>query len=196
MNTKKILSGALLGLALAGAVTHSAVAVELAGVTIKESTKVGGQELVLNGYGIRHKFVIKAYTTALYLPAKQTSLDAIMKADTPRRVQLVLLRGISQDDFGSAFMSGITANMDKSDRARFVGQISKFGEIFAQFPSLSKGDVVDLDYVPGVGTKTLVNGKQIGETATDFQFSNAILKIWIGEKPVDARLKPKLLGAS
>lgn len=189
---KKVFKGVVAGALLACAFAQAA---EINGVTYKDAVKVGGKELVLSGLGVRVKFVVKVYTVGLYLPTKQTSVEEILKADTPRRVQLVMVRGISQEDFGSAFMAGITANMDKSERARFVGQISKFGEIFAQFPSLNKGDVVDLDYVPGVGTKTFVNGKQIGETAPDFEFSNAILKIWLGDKPVDTKLKPKLLGA-
>lgn len=189
---KKVLKGVVAGALLAGAFAQAA---EINGVTYKDTVKIGGKELVLNGLGVRVKFVVKVYTVGLYLPTKQTTVEEIMKSDTPRRAQLVMVRGISQEDFGSAFMAGITANMDKAERARFVGQISKFGEIFAQFPSLNKGDVVDLDYVPGVGTKTFVNGKQIGETAPDFEFNNAILKIWLGDKPVDAKLKPKLLGA-
>lgn len=192
----KVLKSVLAGAVLAGAFAQGAAALEVGGVTYKDTVKVGGKELVLSGAGIRTKFVIKVYTVGIYLPAKQTNVADIMNADTPRRAQLVMLRGISQDDFGSAFMTGITGNMDKAEKARFVGQISKFGEIFASFPALNKGDVVDLDYVPGVGTKTFVNGKQVGETTPEFQFNNAILKIWLGDKPVDARLKPKLLGAS
>ncbi len=53
--------------------------------------------------------------------------------------------------------------------------------------------MLDLDWVPGVGTQNFLNGKPIGEVTQDVTFYNAVLKIWLGEKPVDSSLKPKLL---
>jgi hypothetical protein len=190
---KKLLKGVVAGALLACAFTQGAMAAEVAGVTLKDSMKVGGKELVLNGYGIRNKFIVKVYVTSLYMPSKMSSTDDIFKADGPRRIHLVMLRDISADDFGSAFMAGINNNTEKGDKAKIVGQISKFGEMFASIPGLKKGDVLDLDYIPGTGTVCILNGKQIGETVTDVLFYNAIMKIWLGEKPADSSLKPKLL---
>ncbi len=190
---KKLFKGVLAGVLLACAFTQGAVAAEIAGVNVKETQKLAGKELVLNGYGIRHKFIVKAYVTALYLPSKKTSTEEIFKMDGPRRIQLTMLRDISADDFGGAFMAGINGNLDRNDKAKIVGQISKFGEMFALLPGIKKGDVLDLDWIPGTGTVCMYNGKQIGETTTDLLFYNAIMKIWLGEKPADKGLKPRLL---
>ena len=38
-----------------------------------------------------------------------------------------------------------------------------------------------------------LNGKKVGESLPDQAFFNAIMRIWIGTKPVDSSLKPKLL---
>ena len=191
--TKNLFKGALAGAILACAFTQGAVAAEVAGVTFKETTQVGGKDLVLNGFGVRHKFIVKVYATGLYLPTKKTATEEVFKGDGPRRMQLVILRDISADDFGSAFMAGINNNTDKNDKMKIVGQISKFGEMFASLPGLKKGDVLNLDYLPGTGTVCVLNGKQVGETVTDVVFYNAILKIWLGEKPADKALKPRLL---
>ena len=63
-------------LVLAAALTLSAVtasAATVAGVNIADTTTVNGQNLVLNGAGLRKKLFIKVYTGALYLPAKQAN---------------------------------------------------------------------------------------------------------------------------
>ncbi len=69
-----------------------------------------------------------------------------------------------------------------------------FGEVFASVSSLKKGDVLFLDWVPGVGMTSSLNGKQLGATITEAGFYNVLLKIWLGDKPVDTSLKPQLLG--
>ncbi|HEX6929025.1 MAG TPA: chalcone isomerase family protein, partial [Gammaproteobacteria bacterium] len=40
-------------------------AAELAGVTLPDTASVGGQELVLNGMGLREKFWVDVYVGAL-----------------------------------------------------------------------------------------------------------------------------------
>lgn len=191
---KKFFKGAVAGLLLTCAFTQGAQALEVNGVNFKESVKVAGKELGLNGAGVRHKFVVKVYAAGLYLPAAKSTTDEVMKTEGPRRMQLVMLRDISADEFGAAFMSGINNNLGKDEKTRIVSQISKMGEVFAMMPSLKKGDVLDLDWIPGTGLVCGYNGKQIGDVMPDIQFHNAVLKIWLGDKPADAKLKPKLLG--
>ena len=59
---------------------------------------------------------------------------------------------------------------------------------------LKKGDVISMEWVPNVGTNMFVNGKKLGDTFLDVAFFNAVLKIWIGDNPVDSSLKKQLLG--
>jgi hypothetical protein len=186
---KALLAGAFLACAF------SATAAEVAGVKFPDTMKVGGKELQLNGLGVRTKFIVKVYAAGLYLQEKQATVEDILKVEGPRRMQLVMMREISSDDFGNAFMSGINNNLDTKDKSKIVTQISKFGEMFAQFEALKKGDVLDLDWVPGVGTTCFLNGKKVGDTTPDLLFYNAILKIWLGEKPADSSLKTKLINA-
>lgn len=174
----------------------TATAAEVAGVKYPETAKVAGKELVLNGLGVRNKFIIKVYTVGLYLPEKLSTAEAVFKEEGPRRVKLVMLREVSSDDFGNAFMSGINNNSNTAEKAKIVTQISKFGEMFAMLEGLKKGDVLDLDWVPGQGTTCYLNGKRIGEVTPGIDFNNAVVKIWLGQKPADSNLKPKLLGVA
>ncbi|WP_426105885.1 chalcone isomerase family protein [Massilia sp. TSP1-1-2] len=186
---KTLVSGAL----LAGAFGQSAIAAEVAGIKFADTAKVGGKELQLNGLGVRTKFIVKVYAAGLYLQDKKSTAEEVFAAEGPRRMQLVIMRDISSEDFGNAFMSGINNNLDGKDKTKIVTQISKFGEIFAAVDGLKKGDVLDTDYIPGQGTICILNGKRLGEVTPEVNFNNAVLKIWLGNKPADNALKLKLL---
>jgi hypothetical protein len=60
---------------------------------------------------------------------------------------------------------------------------------------LKKGAVVTLSYLPATGTHILINSEEkIVIKGEDF--FRALLRIWIGEKPVDGRLRDALLGGT
>jgi hypothetical protein len=192
--TKRSVKGLLAGALMACAFLHAAVAAEVSGVKFADSATVAGKELKLNGVGMRTKFIVKVYAAGLYLQEKKNTLADIMKVDGPRRMTLVMMRDISSDDFGQAFMTGLNNNIDKTEKSKFVSQISKFGEMFGTIESLKKGDVLHIDWIPGTGTQCELNGKKIGEAVQDVNYYNAVLKIWLGDKPADTSLKPALLG--
>lgn len=190
------MKASLLGALLAVTMGAALAAVDVAGVKYQESLSVGGKELVLNGAGVRTKFIIKVYTAGLYLQSKESTTEGVMKADGPRRIRLVMMRDISSEDFGSAFMSGLNNNVSNEDKSKIFVQISKYGETFASINGLKKGDTLDTDYLPGVGSVSYLNGKKIGTTLPDVIFYNSILRIWLGDKPADSALKAKLLAAA
>jgi hypothetical protein len=169
-------------------------AVEVAGVKLEDSVKLAGQDLKLNGAGIRYKAIFKVYVAGLYLAEKRTTTPDVLAVPGARRVSITMLRDVSNEEFGRGFMSGIYQNSDKNEKIKFVGQLQKFGEIFASVPELKKGDVLTNDWIPGTGTVIHLNGKRITEPLPDIGFYNALLKIWLGEKPIDAKLKRLMLG--
>lgn len=193
---RKIMQGAAAAVLLASAFAQPAfAAVEAGGVKFADTASVGGQELKLNGAGVRTKIVFKVYALGFYLQEPKTTVPEVLNAAGPRRIQIVTLRDLTSDEFGQAFMSGLSANTTMDERTRFLPQTKVFGEMFGAIPGLKKGDVLVVDWLPGVGTQCTLNGKKIGEVVQDVGFYNAIMKIWIGDKPVDSSLKPKLLGS-
>lgn len=173
----------------------NAHAVEVGGVKLDDTTKVANQELKLNGAGLRTWAVFKVYAAGLYLPEKKKTVPEIMALNGPRRIKLVLLRDVNNEELGQAFMDGLNANSDKAEKAKFVNQTVKMGEIFASIPKLNKGDTITNDWIPGQGMHVLVNDKRVGEVLPDLAFYNAFMRIWLGEKPVDNTLKQALLGS-
>ena len=59
--------------------------------------------------------------------------------------------------------------------------------------TLRKGDALDVDYLPGQGTLLRFNGKAMGVPIPGDDFYQTLLKIFIGDRPVDNRLKEGLL---
>jgi hypothetical protein len=190
-----VVKGMMAGALLAAAVSLPAQAsVDVNGYKFEDTAKVAGKDLKLNGAGMRTKLIIKVYAAGLYLPEKKTTTADILKQEGPRRVTLQFARDISSEDFGKAFMDGLNDNLDKGEKQKIVAQIGKMGELFASVDAIKKGDVLHLDWIPGSGTQAEVNGKKLGEPIPDVNFYNAILRIWLGDKPVDKSLKPALLG--
>lgn len=187
-------TGLAAGAILALSIGQACAAVDVSGFKFEDTDKVAGTELKLNGAGMRTKFVVKVYAAGLYLTEKKTSVAEVLKQEGPRRVTLQMARDVSSEDFGKAFMEGLNDNVDRAEKSRIVSQIGKFGEIFAMVDGLKKGDVLHLDWIPGTGTVCELNGKKLGTTMPDIAFYNAILRIWLGDKPVDRALKPALLG--
>jgi hypothetical protein len=179
-------------------ITSSAHAVEVAGVKIEEKVKVANADLVLNGAGIRYAAagIVRVYVAALYIPQKKSTAAEIVALKGPRRVQLSMLRDISNDDFAKGLMTCVRNNLSSSDRMGHFDSLSKLGEIFGKLPGLKKGDVVWMDTIPGTGTIVLVNGKRVGDVFPDETFWNSIFQIWVGPKPIDGSLKPVLLGTT
>jgi len=185
-----LLAAAVMGLAA----TAPVQAVEVSGVKLEDTAKVGGKDLVLCCAGVRVKVLFNVYALGIYLTEKKNTVADILGQTGPKRFKLVMMRDVSGEEFGSSFMGAINKNLDKDEKSKFVNQLLKFGEMFETIGALKKGDVIVSDWVPGTGTVLTLNGKSIVEALPDPLFYNALLKIWLGDKPVDTSLKPVLLG--
>lgn len=184
----------LMGAAAALSLATQVGAAEVGGVKLDDTARVANQELKLNGAGIRYKAIFKVYVAGLYLAEKKSTVQDVLAAPGARRVTIVMLRDVSNEELGRGFMSGIQQNSDRAEKAKLIMQLQKFGEVFASIPELKKGDVLTTDWIPGSGTVVHVNGKKVSDVLPDVAFYNALLKIWLGDKPVDAQLKPLMLG--
>lgn len=171
-----------------------AQALDLAGARLDDVAQVGGRELRLHGAGVRYKAVFKVYALGLYLANKHDSAEGALAETGARRLSLVMLRDVTADEFGQSFVAGINANTDKEERKKLVSPVLRFGEIFANAGDLKSGDRLLADWVPGTGMVTSLNGKSVGAPINDQGFYTALMRVWLGEHPVDALLKPLLLG--
>jgi hypothetical protein len=68
--------------------TGAARALQVGDVAKDPVARVAGSKLVLNGAGLRHRFKFDIYVIGLYLPQLQSSAQAAIGAEGPKRVAL------------------------------------------------------------------------------------------------------------
>lgn len=178
---------------------QAAPAVELEGVELPETTTAYGQKLVLNGAGVRKRGYFKADVTALYLPEKRTTPDAIYKLNGIRRIQLNILREFTSSTITRIFLADFKQSASEEEFKRLIGPIGQIGAAYANVKKVSKGDVVNLDWVPGVGWMATHNGKQLtGDGGSILSINDELafqvyLRMYIGPNAPD-ELRNGLLG--
>ncbi|HET9043171.1 MAG TPA: chalcone isomerase family protein [Burkholderiales bacterium] len=183
-------------LVLAALLPLVAVAAEVGGVKLDDKARIdaGGPELVLNGAGIRTRFVVKVYVAGLYLAEKKAAAaDAIALAG-PKRVSITMLRDVGAQQFNEALVDGFRANNTAADVEKLKGALDELSAIMNALGEAKKGSVIALDFAPGTGTRVLVDGAPKGKPIAGEDFYRGLLRIWLGDKPVDADLKKGMLG--
>ena len=167
---------------------------ELAGVKYGPNVQLAGSNLQLNGAGIRYKFVIKVYTAGLYLASKASTTEAVLALPGPKRMHVVMLRDIDANELGRLFTRGMQDNAPREEFSKSIPGTLRMADIVSAKKKLVAGDSFSVDWVPGLGTTVLVNGKAQGDPVKEPEFFNALLRIWLGPSPADHLLKDALLG--
>ena len=182
---------AVFGLSIALLFLAGANAADVAGVQVPESVSVQGKPLILNGAGVRSRFFVKVYVGALYLPAKHQTTEAVLAGEAPKSVRLhIVYSEIAGDQMNDALNEGFTGNNSDAELAALKARIERFR---AMIPTVRRGDTVRFDLLAGGTTEVWVNDALRGSVAgADFQ--RALLKIWLGDRPADRRLKRAMLG--
>ncbi|MBZ4643042.1 MAG: hypothetical protein PWQ25_1605 [Deferribacteres bacterium] len=162
----------------------SIFAVVVEDVNIPDNYVLNGKELVLNGYGLRKKFFIKVYIGALYLEKKSQSPAEIYDMDSKVIKMHFLYKKVDSSKMKEAFEDGFKNN-GVSNMERFKQFIDVFNF------DVMKGDEIDL-VLSGDTVMVVKNSSKLAEF-TDKELVNAVMKVYIGEKPADSGLKDGML---
>jgi Chalcone isomerase-like len=158
------------------------------------TARVADQVVRLNGSGIRYKAVFKVYEAGLYTTAPVRSTEEFFAAGGPKWLHLVARRDIGASEMGKMLVRGISDSNTRDEVNRQLVGIAQVGAMFGTRSQVATGESFGFQYLPGVGTHLLINGKAVGQPVTDPSFFNLVMRIWVGQSPVDARLKTALLG--
>lgn len=168
-------------------------ALEVGGAILDDTAHLGNSNLVLNGAGVRSKFIFDVYAIGLYLNGKKTSTQAVFADPGEKRITLQLLRDVNSEELLFAFQKAIEKNHSDEEMRAMKEPLHDFEALF-HIMRLRKGDTIYLDYQRGLGTQVRLNGSERGNIA-GAQFYTALLKIWLGDQPAQDDLKLKLLGS-
>ena len=172
----------------------AAVAAEVAGVKLDDKTQVESRELVLNGAGLRKRVIFNVYVAGLYLAEKKSDVASILQLGGPKRVAIHMLRDVAADQFTEALVEGLRANHSEAEFGSLEPRVKDLSDIMAEIKEAKKGMIIALDWT-GSATRLVVNGKPAGKAISGEDFYRALLRIWLGEKPVQEDLRKALLGA-
>ena len=170
-------------------------AAEFANTAIPDTVRLAGtdRDLLLNGGGIRKKFFMDIYIGALYLPAKTGDAQAILSDTGPTSVRMhFLYKEVSKKKIVDGWDDGLSANLSPEEYTALQPQLHQFNSLFR---TVQRGDVISIDYHPDTGTEVRINNELRG-TIPGNDFYRALLKIWLGNKPVSDSLKQGMLGNS
>ena len=168
----------------------SAYGAEVAGVTLPDTD----QQLVLNGAGLRKRAFFQVYAIGLYLPEKKTAAAEAIGAAGSKRIVIHMLRDVDADQFTGALMDGMKDNHSEADMKSLEPRAKQLAAIMAEVKEAKKGMRITLDWLSAAGTTITVDGRAAGLPILGEDFYRALLKIWLGDRPVQADLKKALLG--
>ena len=185
---------ALAALATLGLPRLALSSTEVAGIQVADQMKFAGQTLNLNGVGIRKKYGFSVYVCGLYLQKACATPSEVIAAPGAKRIFAVMLRDISSDELGDAFLAGVRHNSTREQTQLIGVELVELGQVSVNIPRFRPGDVITFDFDPNSGSSISYNGRLVLGPSPGAAFFEALVRIWIGDHPADDTLKDRLLG--
>ncbi|TAL19044.1 MAG: hypothetical protein EPO01_15315 [Aquabacterium sp.] len=189
MTRRDALGALTAGAAAALLPARADAATQLEGYTVEPTATVAGSKLQLNGAGVRRRAYFKAEMGALYLASHQISFEGVFKAPGPKRIHLVILRDFSPNMAAKMFLSDFKASASDEEYSALLEEVRLMGEAYSRMARISRGDVVDCDWIPGTGFVPQVNGQMLLKAPiASERFFRVVLQNYVGTgAPADYR---------
>jgi hypothetical protein len=166
-----------------------AFSADVAGVKLAETVESGGQQLQLNGYGIRKKFFFKIYVGSLYTAQQASSSDQVINGAGGKLIRMNFLYSkVEKEKIIDGFAEGIKKNSPELVKDPAV--ISFLGWFDADFVA---GDQVDLTISADGRVSASHNNRPLG-TLNSPALARGVLLIYLGNQPADSDMKKGMLG--
>lgn len=159
------------------------------GVSFNTELKLDGENLVINGAGLREKYFMDLYVAGLYMPKKTEDAKKVIYDDTEMAIHIkIISSSVTRERFIESVNEGFAASKHGSASKE---EIKKFVSFFNE--PIKNGDKIYLDYIPGKGVRVTKNGEVKG-TIPGLDFKKALFGIWFGTPPVQESMKKEMLG--
>ncbi len=169
------------------------LAAEVSGVRLEDGVSLDNVPLSLNGAGVRKKFgLVSVYVAALYLPSKTGNADSAIHVRQPRRMLMVMKRSVDSESLLEAMHDGLEANLGSEELAKLAPKLARLDMSFKGLDA-RENDRISLD-VGADESVRIIHNDRLKDTLPGPDIGPAMLKIWLGKKPVQDDLKKNLLG--
>ncbi|MDE2594704.1 MAG: chalcone isomerase family protein [Burkholderiales bacterium] len=170
----------------------AACAATLEGQQFDNTMVLAGRTLRLNGLGLRGVLWVKAFVAGLYLPAASKDPNQILTMPGPKRLRLKVMLEAPSHELTKSFQHGAS---NESDQAQLVlaKRVETLSNLIDSLDKVHPGDIMDLDYLPDHGVQLRLNDKPVGQPVPGEDLYRVVLKIFVGDRPVDKRMREGLL---
>lgn len=180
--------------ALSGVPLGHAWAATLEGQQFDDTAVLSDRTLRLNGLGLRGVAWVKAFVAGLYLPAPTRDSVQVLTMPGPKRLRLKIMLDAPSHELTKSLTSRIARNETEAAQVQMEERLTRLATHLDSMGDLRVGDTIDIDFVPERGTVLRLNERFVGTPVAGDDLYRSVLKIFVGDKPVDKRLKEGLLG--
>ena len=161
------------------------------GVTFPDELQVQGNNLALNGVGLRQATVLKVnvYVAALYVANPSHDAAEIVDAQAPSALMLQFVRDVGANDLRNGWREGFA----KNSGAQLPALKDRIATLDSWMTDVKSGQRLGFIRKPGGGIEVHVDGGVKGTIPGD-DFAKAFLSIWLGADPPNPEIKSGLLG--
>lgn len=151
-------------------------------------------QLHLRGASVRRVYgVVDTYVGALYVANDARSNAELLDANEARRMEFhVTSSRVSAKRFTSAILEGLALNISQEQREALAPRVTRLTELFDH--KFVQGTIGSIEWVPQTQESRIVIDGKVRGSVPGKDLNDALLKIWIGEKPVSERFKREVLG--
>ena len=126
----------------------------------------------------------------------QRFADTMVLSDRTLRLRLKVMLEAPSLELTKSMRNGVRRNEPQAIQTQLAERVELLTQGIDSIGDFQPGDVLDIDFVPGRGTELRLNDKLLTKAIVGDDFYRAILKIFIGERPVDRRMKEGLLSGT
>lgn len=150
---------------------------------------IAGSTLIRNGIGVRKRNDTAIYRVALYLSEPSDDAQSSIHLAGCKQIRMHAMRDISGATLATVFINGIKSNTPIEQQKLFFEHLNIILKIFQDGQNMPADSVVNIDLIPDKGAFFYLNHKLLSEGILIDGFNEAILKIWLGDKPSDPDAK-------
>jgi hypothetical protein len=181
---------ALVPMVTGSPVAHAAT---LEGQTFDPTVQLAERALRLNGLGLRGVAWVKAFVAGLYLPATTRDASVALSMPGPKRLQLKIMLEAPAAELSKSLNRRVRRHEAPEVQQKLATRLTALTADINAMGTLKPGDVIDVDLIPDRGVQLRKNGQPVGKVQPGDDLYRAVLKVFIGEHAIDARMKEGLM---
>lgn len=165
--------------------------VEVKGIRFPTTIEKAGKKLNLVGAGLRERWFFDVYAMAAYSESGDCRPKVIVLGDEAKSLHIHLLRDVTAERMADALGRALADNTPTDASPELRDRIRTFLTLFRE--DLSRGDYMELTYIPAVGVTLLLNGQPRGLPTPGRGFAEILWSCYFGSKTCCSGLRRKIL---